>query len=144
MLAASDDAPVVKLPIDDIYQSKGADSTFAIAIGTLLTYNNKRSNIDLISEHNREEVAQEHRKKFFLAIFFGILTISLFTINILMSSLKISSINTNIESHLAQIYTKNFKKRKIKISPLADARKYLRIKKKEVDTIENILEETTE
>ena len=132
------------LPFLDEYRDTKTNSLLHNALGTFLSYIDKKNrSINFLKGEFIPDINGKTKKIYSLALFFLTLTAFVFVFNFIMIIITGSSSASKYEKLLKDNYLKYFAEKTVPNDPLADAKEKLKREKKELDSINAVIGETT-
>ena len=144
MISQEFNVPVVAQPFLDNYSEKEVTTQFPIVFGTILSYlNSKRSTVNFLKGEFIPDVASSTKKIYYLSGGFGILTIIIVIVNLVLSFILSSKTNKQYEEMLQKQFKKYFRKQ-ASGDPIDEANKLLKKERKEMAGISAIMPDDTQ
>lgn len=143
LLSKDLDLPVTDLPFLDEYKEQMIRSQFPTAFGTVLAYiNQKRSKINFLKGEFTPDVEGVSKKIYYLSGTFLAASVLILFLNVVLSLIIISGINSKNNQLLDERYRKYFGKNPME-APIASATKLLKAEQKDLDIITSLIAHDT-
>ena len=142
MLSKELEIPVTELPFVEGYTDPRVQTQFPIAFGTILAYlGTKRSSVNFLKGEFLPDIASATRKIYYLSASFLIMTVIVLVFKLISSFILTARSNSYYNEILRKNFISYFGQKNLADDPILDAKKILKKKRKEYESISSLVTE---